>query len=227
MSHPLVSRALVPVLGVALCASAHAGVSSDQTRYSYTLGYQVAQQLKTRGLQVDPKSFADAIEDALSGKPPRLTKEEMQDAIDKAIAKVKEQKRLIADANTQAGADFRAEYAKRDGVKTLDNGLMYRELKAGDGPKPGADATVVVHYRGTLIDGTEFDSSIARGKPATFAINNVIPGFREALQNMPVGAKWEVVIPGDMAYGETGIKDGPIGPNETLIFEIELLEIKA
>ncbi|MCP5141271.1 MAG: FKBP-type peptidyl-prolyl cis-trans isomerase [Gammaproteobacteria bacterium] len=227
MSNPILSRALAPLLAIALSAPVHAGVSSDQTRYSYTLGYQVAQQLKARGLQVDPTSFADAIEDALAGKPPRLTPEEMQAAIDAVVAQAQEKEQLIADANAKAGADFRAQYAKQDGVKSLDGGLMYRELQAGTGARPTAESTVVVHYRGTLIDGAEFDSSIARGEPATFGIGNVIPGFSQALQNMAVGSKWEVVIPADMAYGAKGVKDGPIGPNETLIFEIELIEIKA
>ncbi|MCB1735767.1 MAG: FKBP-type peptidyl-prolyl cis-trans isomerase [Gammaproteobacteria bacterium] len=228
MSLSPIKRALVPVLCLALSAPALAtDLTSDHAKYSYTLGYQVAQQLAARGLQVDPAAFADAIEDALGGKPPSLTPEQMQAAIDTARETAAAKDKAIADANSETGKQFQAEYAKQEGVNTLSNGIQYKILKAGDGAKPGADATVVVHYRGTLVDGTEFDSSIARKEPATFPVGNVIPGFSAALQSMPVGSKWEVVIPGDQAYGERGIPDGPIGPNETLIFEIELLEIKA
>lgn len=228
MSLKPITRALAPVLFMALSAPALAAdLGSDHAKYSYTLGYQVAQQLAARGLQVEPAAFAGAIEDALAGKPPALTPEQMQAAIDTARETAAAKDKAIADANTEAGKQFQADYAKQDGVKTLSDGILYKIVKAGDGAKPGADTTVVVHYRGTLIDGSEFDSSIARKEPATFPVGNVIPGFSAALQSMPVGSKWEVVIPGDQAYGARGIPDGPIGPNETLIFEIELLEIKA
>ena len=144
-----------------------------------------------------------------------------------AAAKQKQAELLskMADDNKKAGDTFFAENAKKEGVVTLPSGLQYKILQAGQGSKPVASDTVSCNYRGTLIDGTEFDSSLASGKPATFQINGVIPGFKEVLQLMPVGSKWQVFIPSALAYGPGGAGN-VIGPNATLIFEIELLSIQ-
>ena len=128
-----------------------------------------------------------------------------------------------ATENAEKGKKFLEENAKKSGVDTLANGIQYKIIKKGEGAKPAATDMVKVHYRGTLIDGTEFDSSIKRGEPVEFPLNRVIPGWTTALQQMPVGSKWEIFIPSDQAYGPRG--NGSIGPNETLIFEVELLDI--
>jgi len=130
-----------------------------------------------------------------------------------------------AQLAVEAGETFRNQYAEQDGVMRTDSGMLYRILDEGSGEKPAASDTVVVHYRGTLINGAEFDSSIKRNQPATFGLNSIIPGWQEILQLMPEGSRWEVVIPPALAYGSTGA-GGMIGPEETLIFEIELIEIK-
>lgn len=128
-----------------------------------------------------------------------------------------------AEENAEKGKKFLAENAKKSGVDTLSDGIQYKVIKKGDGATPTETDVVKVHYKGTLIDGTEFDSSIKRGEPAEFQLNRVIPGWTKALKQMPVGSKWEIFIPADQAYGPRG--GGPIGPNETLIFEVELLDI--
>ncbi len=130
---------------------------------------------------------------------------------------------LRATENLEKGKKFLAENAKKAGVDTLSDGIQYKVIKKGDGPKPSETDVVKVNYKGTLLDGTEFDSSYKRGEPAEFPLNRVIPGWTKSLKEMPVGSKWEIFIPADQAYGPRG--GGPIGPNETLIFEVELLEI--
>lgn len=129
-------------------------------------------------------------------------------------------------AAPQSGEEFLKENAKKEGVKTLEGGLQYKVLKEGTGKSPAASDTVSVHYRGTLIDGTEFDSSYKRGEPASFPVNRVIKGWTMALQKMKEGSKWMLYIPADLAYGERGTPGGPIGPNQALIFEVELLKVK-
>jgi FKBP-type peptidyl-prolyl cis-trans isomerase len=131
------------------------------------------------------------------------------------------------EKNKKAGEAFLAANKEKPGVVTLPSGLQYKILQPGSGPKPTASDSVVCNYRGTLVDGTEFDSSFKRGQPATFPVGQVIKGWTEALQLMPVGSKWELFIPSDLAYGERGTNGGPIGPNETLIFEVELVSIQA
>jgi FKBP-type peptidyl-prolyl cis-trans isomerase FklB len=214
------------LLGTCLSITVQAAeLDSDRARYSYTLGIQVGEKLKSRGLDVDPAAFADAIEDVLAGNKLRMTPEQRQKALDLAEEEAANKHKQQADANSKAGATFRAAYAKKDGVKSLDKGVLYRVLKPGKGPSPSADSAVEVHYRGAHTDGREFDSSLARKEPATFQVSQVIPGFSAALKKMSVGAKWEVVIPPDQAYGEQGA-GSRIGPQETLVFELELLGIK-
>ncbi len=203
---------------------AEEGLSTDQQKFSYTVGFQIAQNIKQRGLDIDVKALTQAIEDQLSGKPPRLTIAEMQAAMAAFQAKQMEARMALAAKNQQAGDTFLAENKKKDGVVALASGLQYKVMQKGTGKKPASSDTVVVHYRGSFINGEEFDSSYSRGQPAEFQVGGVIQGWQQALQLMPVGSKWEVVIPSNLAYGQDG-RDR-IGPNETLVFEIELVEIK-
>jgi FKBP-type peptidyl-prolyl cis-trans isomerase len=140
--------------------------------------------------------------------------------------KQEEKMQVLGDANRKAGEAFLAENKTKDGVVTLPSGLQYKILKEGTGPKPAATDTVVCNYKGTLLDNTEFDSSYKRGQPATFPVGGVIKGWTEALQLMPVGSKWELFIPSELAYGARGGPGGGIGPNATLVFEVELMSIQ-
>ena len=202
---------------------------TNQDQFSYAIGYQIgsqiAQQLKSEGLDVNPAFLAQALEDVIAGNEPALTIDEMNAAISSAQQQAQEQTMANAQLAVEAGETFRNQYAEQDGVMRTDSGMLYRILAEGSGEKPAASDTVVVHYRGTLINGAEFDSSIKRNQPATFGLNSIIPGWQEILQLMPEGSRWEVVIPPALAYGSTGA-GGMIGPEETLIFEIELIEIK-
>ena len=202
---------------------------TNQDQFSYAIGYQIgsqiAQQLKSEGLDVNPAFLAQALEDVIAGNEPALTIDEMNAAISSAQQQAQEQTMANAQLAVEAGETFRNQYAEQDGVLRTDSGMLYRILDEGSGEKPAASDTVVVHYRGTLINGAEFDSSIKRNQPATFGLNSIIPGWQEILQLMPEGSRWEVVIPPALAYGSDGA-GGMIGPEETLIFEIELIEIK-
>ena len=189
---------------------------------SYSLGVLVAQNLKQQGLDaVDATSFANGFEAALKGDSLKIDVNTANETVQQYMQAQQSKK---FEKNISEGKKFLEENAKRPGVTTLPSGLQYEVLKAGTGPKPTADDQVTVHYTGTLLDGTVFDSSVERGEPATFGVTQVIPGWVEALQLMPVGSKWKLYIPYDLAYGERAA--GPtIGPYSTLIFEVELLEI--
>ncbi len=202
-----------------------AELKSHKQKFSYSVGYRLATSLKAEGLDVDPDAFSAAMKDALSGGKAALSPEEMQTVMaaerDKQL-KVLEEK--IAE-NKKAGDKYRAENAKKEGVKTLDSGIQYKVVKSGDGKQATAESEVTVHYRGSLINGTEFDSSYKRNNPATFGLTGVIKGWQEIVPMMKVGDKWEVVIPPEFGYADKGAGN-VIGPGETLLFEIELLEVK-
>lgn len=211
----------------ALAFTASAGDSkykSQKDKLSYAIGVQMGNSLKQQGFVVDAKVVGQAIADVLAGSKLKVSDSDMQAAItayqQEAAAK---QKAKVAKQKA-AGDKYLAENKKRKGVKTLASGVQYEILTAGKGAKPKKTDTVKVHYHGTLIDGSVFDSSVKRGVPAEFPVNRVIPGWTEILQLMPVGSKWKVAIPSKLAYGDRG--QGKIGPGSTLIFEIELLEIK-
>lgn len=189
---------------------------------SYSLGVLVAQNLKQQGLDaIDATSFANGLEAALKGDSLKIDVNTANETVQQHMQAQQSKK---FEKNISEGKKFLEENAKRPGVTTLPSGLQYEVLKAGTGPKPTANDQVTVHYAGTLLDGTPFDSSIERGEPATFGVTQVIPGWVEALQLMPVGSKWKLYIPYDLAYGERAA--GPtIGPYSTLVFEVELLEI--
>lgn len=207
-----------------LAPAADAG-SDVAERYSYTMGVRLGQLLRAQGIsQLDSASFAQAIDDVLNERTLRLSTDEMRQAIVDQQRLLAEQRAAKAADNLRAGQEFLARNATNADVVALPSGLQYRVLDKGDGEQPGADDTVRVHYQGTLIDGRVFDSSIERGEPAEFPLAGVVPGFREALSLMHVGDRWQVFLPSTLAYGENGA-GADIGPNETLIFELELLDI--
>lgn len=194
-------------------------------RLSYIVGENMAHQLKNDGIELDTDALILAVTDVLAGNPSRLSNEDKQSTVAE-IQKISQDKQSEAGAKNKAeGEAFLAENAKKDDVTVTDSGLQYKVLNKGDGAKPQATDTVQVHYHGTLIDGTVFDSSYDRGEPAVFPVNGVIAGWIEALQLMGVGDKFELAIPSGLAYGPNGSGQA-IGPDTTLIFEVELLAIQ-
>ncbi len=196
-------------------------------RVSYIFGYNLGSRFGQDQVDLNIDVFAEAMKAAKDGKAPALTEAEMQQVMTQfqelQQAKMAQAQKAMAEANLQAGETFLAENAKKDGVKTTSSGLQYKVLTQGAGAKPTQSDKVSVHYSGTLIDGTEFDSSYRRGEPAAFGVTQVIPGWTEALMMMPEGSKWEIYVPSQLAYGVGGSAP-KIGPNSTLIFEIELLK---
>ncbi len=210
---------LIPAVSIA------AEIKSHKQKFSYSVGYRLALSLKNEGLDVEPAAFSAAMKDALSGNKPAMTTEQMQAAM---TAERDNQLKLLkdkTDANKKVGDKYRSDNAKKEGVKTLKNGIQYKVIKSGKGKQATKDGEVTVHYKGMLINGTEFDSSYKRNKPATFGLAGVIKGWQEVVPLMKAGDKWEVVIPPEFAYADKGAGTA-IGPGETLIFEIELLEVK-
>jgi len=201
-------------------------LKNQKDKISYIIGMDIGNNLKKQSISVNPKILARGIEDAFAGAKPLLTEQEVQETMMAFQKEVMAKQAEVAKKNKTEGDAFLVENKKKEGVKTLPSGLQYKVIKAGTGKKPKLNDTVTVHYRGTLIDGTEFDSSYKRGQPATFQVNGVIPGWTEALQLMEQGAKWQLFIPSNLAYGERGAPGGQIGPNATLIFEIELISIQ-
>jgi FKBP-type peptidyl-prolyl cis-trans isomerase FklB len=204
------------------------GLDSEKAKVSYAIGMSIASNFKKQSVEVDEAAFEKGFRDSVSGTT-LLTDEQAHAILNayQAEMRVKQQEkaRLAADTNKQAGEAFLKANQSKEGVVVLPSGLQYKILAEGTGPNPAASDTVICNYRGTLIDGTEFDSSAKHGGPATFPVTGVIHGWTEALQLMPVGSKWQLFIPSDLAYGERGAGDS-IGPNSTLIFEVELVSIK-
>lgn len=210
-------------------AASQLTLTTPRDKASYALGYNLGRNLKGQEVDVDPAIVTQAIKDAFAGTPSLLSEEEIRASLSKlqqdTVAKLEAKKKELADANEKAGQNFLAANKTKEGVVTLPSGLEYKVLTQGTGPKPTATDTVVCNYRGTLIDGKEFDSSYKRGEPATFPVSGVIKGWTEALQLMPVGSKWQLFVPANLAYGERGAGD-VIAPNSTLVFEVELISIK-
>jgi FKBP-type peptidyl-prolyl cis-trans isomerase FklB len=204
-------------------------LSTPKDKLSYAIGLNIGRSLGKDAIDVDPEIVAQGFKDALAGGKTLLTDEEAKAAIVALQAdlrkKQEETMKAAGEANKKQGDAFLAANKAKEGVVTLPSGLQYKIVTPGTGPKPAATDTVVCNYRGTLIDGTEFDSSYKRGQPATFPVGQVIPGWTEALQLMPVGSKWQLFIPPDLAYGERS-PSPVIGVNSTLIFDIELLSIQ-
>jgi FKBP-type peptidyl-prolyl cis-trans isomerase FklB len=204
-------------------------LKTSKEKFSYALGMRMGASLHKQEVPVDANILARGLKDSLAGGKTLLTDQEAQAAIAEVQNdlrnKQQEKMQMEGAANKKEGDAFLAANKAKDGVVTLPSGLEYKILKAGTGPKPTATDSVVCNYRGTLINGTEFDSSYKRGQPATFPVTGVIKGWTEALQLMPVGSKWQLFVPADLAYGERGPAP-EIGPNSTLIFEVELLSIE-
>jgi FKBP-type peptidyl-prolyl cis-trans isomerase FklB len=229
------SLALAGTLGILLLAS---GCTAEEKKLelkdlkdkvSYCIGLNIGKDFKNKEVEVNPDILAQGIKDALSEGKTLLTEEQIKETLtafqNEMIAKQESRLKELAEKNRKEGEAFLAENEKKEGVVTLPSGLQYKILEEGAGKTPKSTDTVTVHYRGTLIDGREFDSSYHRGEPATFPVDGVIPGWTEALQLMKEGAKWQLFIPASLAYGEQGV--GPaIGPNATLIFDVELIKIK-
>jgi FKBP-type peptidyl-prolyl cis-trans isomerase FkpA len=228
LRNTLLAVATAGALAMSVNATAQPKLVTEKDKVSYMVGTQVGGSLATIKDEIDLKIVFAAIESALAGTEPVMTQEEMMN-VQRAFAerlqgKQAAQMQEMAVKNKSEGEAFLARNKSASGVKATDSGLQYQVVTAGSGPKPAATDTVRVHYVGTLLDGTKFDSSIDRGEPAQFALNAVIPGWTEALQLMPVGSKYKLWIPSELAYGDRGTP-GPIGPNATLAFEVELLEI--
>jgi FKBP-type peptidyl-prolyl cis-trans isomerase FklB len=220
--------AAVALSGAAFAADAPE-LKGDKEKLSYSIGMDIGGNLKKQSVEVDPDLLAKGVKDGYGGGKTLLTEDEARLAIttfQKALmAKKAETMRILAEKNKADGEKFLAENAKKEGVKVLPSGLQYKEIAPGTGKSPKTTDTVTTHYKGTLIDGTEFDSSYKRGEPATFPVSGVIPGWTEALQLMKEGAKWQLFVPSNLAYGEKGA-GREIGPGATLIFEVELISVK-
>jgi len=203
-------------------------LGTDQAKISYALGANIGKGLKREGIDIDPAILLRGVEDGIGGGQLLMSDEESRAALSKLQEQVRAKRegeaKALSEKNAKDGAEFLAANKSKPGVETLPSGLEYKIITQGNGPKPALSDTVECNYRGTLIDGTEFDSSYKRGRPASFPVSGVIQGWTEILQQMPVGSKYQVFIPANLAYGERAPQE--IGPNSTLIFEIELLSIK-
>jgi len=210
-------------------ANAEQQLSDKKDKVSYSIGLDIGRSIQRQNVEINPDIFFAGIKDGLTNKTARMTDDEVRQTLLALQTEILEkQKQLLSEVaakNLSAGQKFLDENKKRKDVVSLPNGLQYRVIKQGDGTAPKTSDMVTTHYRGKLIDGTEFDSSYSRGEPVKFAVDNVIPGWTEALQLMKPGAKWELFIPPQLAYGENGVGQ-VIGPNSTLIFEVELLKVE-
>jgi FKBP-type peptidyl-prolyl cis-trans isomerase FklB len=225
----LILTIVIAAMPALACAQDAPALKTDKDRLSYAMGMDLGAQLRSNGVDIDPALFAEGLGSVLGGRKTLLTEDEAKAAISKLqMAMVSKQvaaTKAVGDRNKSEGDAFLDANKAKPGVYVLPSGLQYKILTPGAGKKPTASDTVVCHYRGTLIDGKEFDSSFKRGQPASFAVNKVIKGWTEVLQLMPTGSKWQVFIPSNLAYGERGAGTD-IGPNATLIFEVELISVK-
>jgi len=214
--------------GTTATKAAPVPLTTQKQKVSYAIGLNIGKSMKKDGVDVDSATLLRGVKDGMNGTTPALSDDEAQKALTQLRAdltkKADVERLAAATKNKKEGDDFLAANKAKPGVKSTADGLQYKVITPGTGPKPTAADTVTVNYRGTLINGKEFDSSYKRGQPATFPVGQIIKGWTEALQLMPVGSKWQLFIPADLAYGDRGA--GPdIGPNSTLMFEVELLSI--
>jgi len=225
---------LSALLSIGLLASLaqaedQASLKDPKDRLSYSIGVDIGQRLKSQSIEVDPEMLSKGIKDIYTGGKPLMTEQEVRDTLaafqKDMIAKQKERAKVIGEKNKKEGEAYLEANKKKEGVKTLASGVQYKVITEGTGKTPKLTDTVTVNYKGTLIDGTEFDSSYKKGQPATFPVNKVIPGWTESLQLMKEGSKWQIVVPPALAYKEMGAGN-MIGPDATLIFEIELISVK-
>ncbi len=219
---------MIGFLNAPLFAGDAPALKSDKEKEAYAVGVDLARNLRRQGIDINAAAMAKGMLDELSGSQLMMSETELRTALTSFQTDVKQKRarlvNLVAAENKKAADSFLAANKTKEGVITLPSGLQYKVIKQGEGIKPAATDTVEVHYRGTLLDGTEFDSSFSRGKPGTFKVNIVIAGWREALQLMPAGSKWQIFVPPQLAYGETG-NGRNIGPNAALIFEVELIAV--
>ena len=205
------------------------GLPSEKAQFSYMIGMDIGRNIKPIKDEIDMKVVNQALQDVLDDKKLKLTDEQMMEIAQVFAQRMQEKQQAEAkqkaEKNLAEGKKFLEENGKKEGVQTTASGLQYKVITAADGPKPSATDTVKVHYTGTLLDGTKFDSSVDRGEPVTFSLEQVVPGWKEGLQLMPKGSKYMLWVPGDLGYGESGTPGGPIPPNATLLFEVELLDI--
>jgi FKBP-type peptidyl-prolyl cis-trans isomerase FklB len=223
------------MLSVALAVSGAAWAAGPQElpgekeRLGYSFGMDIGSALRRQSIELDVDALNRGLKDAYTGGKTLLTDEESRREIEKYQQRIMEQQaeamRQLSEKNKAEGEKFLAENGKKEGVKTLPSGLQYKVITPGSGKSPKLSDSVTTHYKGTLIDGTEFDSSYKRGEPATFPVSGVIAGWTEALQLMKEGAKWQIFLPPALAYGERGA-GRDIGPNATLVFEVELISVK-
>lgn len=228
ISRNLAAMLAVSAAALALPAVAQSKLDTERQKVSYMIGMDVARSMTPYKDEIDPAVVAEALRDVLSGAEPRMTDAEAEQVRQSFIAKLQARQEAEQTAasskNLAEGQAFLRENRGKAGVQTTPTGLQYQVITQGAGPKPTAASMVKVHYEGTLLDGTVFDSSIQRGEPAQFGLGQVIPGWTEGVQLMSVGSKYRFWVPSALAYGERGTP-GPIGPNQTLVFEVELLEI--
>jgi FKBP-type peptidyl-prolyl cis-trans isomerase FklB len=213
------------ILAFQVSAEENLVLKNQKEKMSYIIGMDIGNNLKRQSIDVDPNILAKGIRDALSAVKPLLTEQEIQNTLTTFQKEKAAKQEEVAKKNKNEGEAFMTANKKKEGVKALASGLQYKVIKSGTGKKPKITDSVTTHYRGTLVDGTEFDSSYKRGQPVTFPVSGVIAGWTEALQLMEEGAKWQLFVPPNLAYGERGA-GGVIGPNATLIFEIELITVQ-
>ena len=217
------------VMAGSVIAEEPIALKSQKDKISYIIGLDIGNNLKRQGAEIDPDTLLRGMKDALSGSKPLLSEDEIREVTtafrQEMAQKQAEVTKKLAEKNKSEGEAFLGENKKKEGVKILPSGLQYKVITEGSGRSPKESDTVTVNYKGTFVDGTEFDSSYKRGEPATFPVNGVIKGWTEALPLMKEGAKWQLFIPSSLAYGEAGAGNA-IGPNATLIFEVELISIK-
>jgi FKBP-type peptidyl-prolyl cis-trans isomerase FklB len=228
MKSYIISSVALGLLVVSASGQDKLDLKETKARVSYCIGTDIGNTFKRQGIEIDPKVLVAGVADALAGKL-QLTDAEIKDTMTafetSMMAKMQEKEKVDAEKNAKAGEKFLADNAKKEGIKVTPSGLQYKVIKSGTGKTPKLTDTVKTHYHGTLIDGTVFDSSVERKEPVTFPVGGVIPGWTEALQLMKEGDKWQLFVPSKLAYGEQG-RGGKIGPNTTLIFEVELLSIE-
>ncbi len=230
MKMKLVTAAVMGLaMSTAMAATDATSLTTDKDKLSYSIGADLGKNFKTQGIDINPEVLAKGMQDGMSGAQLILTEQQMKDVLNKfqkdLMAKRSAEFNKKSEENKTKGESFLKENKAKPGVVVLPSGLQYKIIETGSGAKPSKSDTVTVEYTGRLIDGTVFDSTEKTGKPATFQVSQVIPGWTEALQLMPAGSTWEIYVPSGLAYGPRSV-GGPIGPNETLIFKIHLISVK-
>jgi FKBP-type peptidyl-prolyl cis-trans isomerase FklB len=225
MKKLIVVALVLSIFGSMVIAQKKGTPKTKKEKISYSIGVNIGKNMKTQGMDLDQGLLTQGIKDGLNSSKTAMSDKDMEATMTAFQQEMMGKMQAKAEKIKKEGETFLAANKKKEGVVTLSSGLQYKILKSGDGPKPTKDQTVKCHYRGTLIDGTEFDSSYKRGEPIEFPLTGVIRGWTEALELMPVGSKWQLFIPSDLAYGLEG-RGQVIGPNATLIFDIELVSIK-